>query len=89
MSYTTKSGDTWDGIAKTVYGDELKADVLMTANREYTMFALRSQLNVFNGEGTVFGSINRDALNAIPIDVPLVTKIDQFEAVAHPIDEYG
>ena len=35
MSYTTKSGDTWDGIAKTVYGDELKADVLMTANREY------------------------------------------------------
>lgn len=55
----------------------------------YTMFALRSQLNVFNGEGTVFGSINRDALNAIPIDVPLVTKIDQFEAVAHPIDEYG
>ena len=53
----------------------------------YTMFALRSQLNVFNGEGTVFGSINRDALNAIPIDVPLVTKIDQFEAVAHPIDK--
>ena len=53
----------------------------------YTMFALRSQLNVFNGEGTVFGSINKDALNAIPIDVPLVTKIDRFEAVAHPIDE--
>ena len=53
----------------------------------YTMFALKSQLDVFNGEGTVFGSINRDALNAIPIDVPLVTKIDRFEAVAHPIDE--
>ena len=53
----------------------------------YTMFALKSRLDVFNGEGTVFGSINRDALNAIPIDVPLVTKIDRFEAVAHPIDE--
>ena len=53
----------------------------------YTMFALRSQLDVFNGEGTVFGSINRDALNAIPIDIPPVTKIDRFEAVAHPIDE--
>ena len=26
MAYTTKSGDTWDGIAKSVYGDELKAD---------------------------------------------------------------
>ena len=53
----------------------------------YTMFALRSQLDVFNGEGTVFGSINRDALNAIPIDIPPVTEIAQFEAVAHPIDE--
>ena len=53
----------------------------------YTMFALKSQLDVFNGEGTVFGSINRDALNAIPIDIPLLTKIDRFEAVAHPIDE--
>ena len=53
----------------------------------YTMFALRSQLDVFNGEGTVFGSINRDALNAIPIDIPPVTEIDQFEVVAHPIDE--
>ena len=53
----------------------------------YTMFALRSQLDVFNGEGTVFGSINRDALNAIPIDIPPVTEINQFEAVAHPIDE--
>lgn len=53
----------------------------------YTMFALRSQLDVFNGEGTVFGSINRDALNAIPIDIPPVTEIDRFEAVAHPIDE--
>lgn len=53
----------------------------------YTMFALRSQLDIFNGEGTVFGSINRDALNAIPIDIPPVTEIDQFEAVAHPMDE--
>ena len=53
----------------------------------YTMFALRSQLDVFNGEGTVFGSINRNALNAIPIDIPPVTEIDQFEVAAHPIDE--
>ena len=29
----------------------------------YTMFALRPQLDVYNGEGTVFGSINRNALN--------------------------
>ena len=28
-TYTTVSGDTWDVIAKKVYGDELKADHLM------------------------------------------------------------
>lgn len=33
--YVTKSGDTWDIIAKEVYGDELRADVLMKANRNY------------------------------------------------------
>lgn len=30
--YVTRSGDMWDGIAKEVYGDEMKADILMQAN---------------------------------------------------------
>lgn len=33
----------------------------------YTMFSLKKQLDVFNGEGTVFGSINRNSLNEMPI----------------------
>ena len=53
----------------------------------YTMVALRPQLDVFNGEGTVFGSINRDALNAIPIEIPTSDKIARFERFAHPIDK--
>lgn len=32
MSYTTISGDTWDSIAKTVYGAERYADYLMQEN---------------------------------------------------------
>lgn len=32
MAYITKSGDTWDMIAKEVYGDEYRADILMAAN---------------------------------------------------------
>lgn len=35
MAYTTKSGDTWDMIAKEVYGDEYHADVLMAANPQH------------------------------------------------------
>lgn len=34
-TYTTQSGDTFDGIAKKVYGDELRADVIMRANPEH------------------------------------------------------
>ena len=53
----------------------------------YTMFSLKPQLDVFNGEGTVFGSINRDSLNAIPIEIPSPDRIEQFEAFARPMDD--
>lgn len=53
----------------------------------YTMFSLKPQLDVFNGEGTVFGSINRDSLNAIPVEIPSPDRIEQFEAFARPMDD--
>ena len=53
----------------------------------YTMFALRPQLDVYNGEGTVFGSINRSALNDMPIDIPSEDAIAAFEAIARPMDD--
>ena len=40
-TYTTIQGDTWDLIAKKVYGDEKKLDVLMEYNfpvLDYTVF---------------------------------------------------
>jgi len=52
----------------------------------YTMFALRPELDVFNGEGTVFGSINRDALNNMPITIPSAEDLDSFESVVSPMD---
>lgn len=52
----------------------------------YTMFILRQQLDVFNGEGTVFGSINRDALNSIPISIPPHKVMDKFESIVAPMD---
>lgn len=53
----------------------------------YTMFFLNPQLDVFNGEGTVFGSINRDALNAIPVKIPPAEQIAKFESIVRPMDE--
>ena len=34
-TYTTISGDTWDGIALEVYGSEAEADWLMQQNPQY------------------------------------------------------
>ena len=52
----------------------------------YTMFSLKEQLNVFNGEGTVFGSINRNSLNDMPITIPSADSIATFESIIEPID---
>lgn len=52
----------------------------------YTMFSLKKQLDVFNGEGTVFGSINRNSLNEMPLLIPSNEKIDEFEAIVAPMD---
>lgn len=53
----------------------------------YTMMASKPRFDVFNGEGTVFGSINRESLNTMPIKVPSMEMIVEFENMAHPIDE--
>ena len=52
----------------------------------YTMFSLKKQLDVFNGQGTVFGSINRKALNDMPILIPNVERIKEFENIVAPMD---
>ncbi len=53
----------------------------------YTMYALKNQLDVFNGEGTVFGSINKDSLNSLPVNIPPIDNIKKFEDIVSPMDE--
>lgn len=52
----------------------------------YTMFSLKKQFDVFNGEGTVFGSINRNSLNDMPILIPDDEQIEKFELIVAPMD---
>ena len=52
----------------------------------YTVLALRSQLDIFNGEGTVFGCINRDALNNMEIVIPAKNELDKFEQIVASLD---
>ena len=52
----------------------------------YTVAALRPQLEVFNGEGTVFGSINRNALNDMDIVIPSKEYLEKFEKIVSTQD---
>ncbi|HJJ42662.1 MAG TPA: restriction endonuclease subunit S [Methanocorpusculum sp.] len=52
----------------------------------YTLMDLKRELDVFNGEGTVFGSINKDSLHSISTFIPLPDQIDLFEKIASAID---
>ena len=53
----------------------------------YTMFAAREQLDIFNGTGTVFGSINKNALENLAVYVPPEDEIAGFDRIVRPIDE--
>ncbi|MDR3234366.1 MAG: restriction endonuclease subunit S [Planctomycetaceae bacterium] len=52
----------------------------------YTMISLKEQLDVFNGEGTVFGSINKNDLPAPPIIIPSDEVLCLFEKIVSPMD---
>jgi type I restriction enzyme S subunit len=47
--------------------------------------SLSASLDVYNGEGTVFGSINKNALHALPVIVAPTANIDAFEGKAGPL----
>ena len=52
----------------------------------YLMRSLHEKLDAYNGEGTVFGSINGKTLKGLPIALPEDVAIDAFEKEVSPID---
>ncbi len=52
----------------------------------YLMDYLKPELDVFNGGGTVFGSINKESVNGLEISLPEQKSAEQFNAYAEKID---
>ena len=52
----------------------------------YLMRSLRKNLDAFNGDGTVFGSISGRELKALPVVIPANYQIEEFEGHASRID---
>lgn len=53
----------------------------------YAMYGLKEQFNIYNGEGTVFGSINKDSLNNTKFVIPEETCILEFNNIVSKLDE--
>ncbi len=52
----------------------------------YLMDYLKPELDVFNGDGTVFGSINKESVNSLEISLPEQKSIAQFNTYAEKVD---
>ena len=51
------------------------------------MQALKPELDKYNGEGTVFGCVNKDALNTQKVIIPPDKIISEFEKIASSLDQ--
>ena len=53
----------------------------------YLLLSMRKRFNVFNGEGTVFGSINKDSLNGMNIIIPPFSATTKFDEIVKMLDK--
>ena len=89
MSVRAPVGDLNVACEKCCIGRGLAAIQSIDKNPSfilYTMLELQRELDVFNGEGTVFGSINKNSLHDMRILIPSQNIIDRYEKIASVID---
>lgn len=53
----------------------------------YLLQSMKRRFDVYNGEGTVFGSINKDTLNGLKIIIPSNSILLEFEEIIEEMDK--
>ena len=89
MSVRAPVGDINLALDECCIGRGLAA-IVSNNNRQgfvhYLLDYLKPKLDVFNGDGTVFGSINKDALNNLDISIPNQIIIEKYNEYFETID---
>lgn len=89
LSVRAPVGDINVAVEKCCIGRGL-ASILSKDNHQsfilYTMYSLKKELDKFNSEGTVFGSINRFSIENLKIVIPPIDVMDEFEHLVSKID---
>ena len=89
MSVRAPVGDINVALDKCCIGRGLAAIMAKNKAISFVLYTLKSQsseLDLYNGEGTVFGSINRKELEGLPILIPRKSIIQRFNDCIGPID---
>lgn len=90
LSVRAPVGDINIAVEKCCIGRGLASIYSKTGHQSfvlYTMFSLKKELDKFNSEGTVFGSINRSSIENLKIIIPPINVMDKFEHLVSKIDD--
>ena len=90
ISVRAPVGDVNVAIEKSAIGRGVAAAIHKSQSASYTLHTLtelRSQFKVFDGEGTVFGSINKADFQKLVVMVPSEEIVSCFEAMCQPLDD--
>ena len=90
LSVRAPVGDINIAVEKCCIGRGLASIYSKTGHQSfvlYTMFSLKKELDKFNSEGTVFGSINRSSIENLKIVIPPINVMDKFEHLVSKIDD--
>jgi len=90
VSVRAPVGDTNMALTECCIGRGVSAVRHKSGSRSYTYYAMQSLQNYFarfEGEGTVFGSINKTQFNKLEFFIPAIKIIDKFEQIVGSMDE--
>jgi type I restriction enzyme S subunit len=89
ISVRAPVGDVNQAIEKCIIGRGVASALHKSNSEAYTFSLLKSlypRLSYFNGEGTVFGAINRSDFNNLLIVEPPTALVQRFEAICGPMN---
>jgi type I restriction enzyme S subunit len=89
ISVRAPVGDVNQAIEKCIIGRGVASALHKSNSEAYTFSLLKSlypRLAYFNGEGTVFGAINRSDFNDLLIVEPATSLVERFEDICGPMN---
>jgi type I restriction enzyme S subunit len=90
ISVRAPVGDLNQAIEGCIIGRGVASAIHKSASQAYTyalLSSLQPKLAYYNGEGTVFGAINRSDFNSLKVVEPLREVIDLFDTIAGPLND--